>query len=62
MGEEVYRLGGEPLRRQLEGKVLQREGAAEEECSGGVRERRGDVHEKEPPGVGAKVAAINPDA
>eukprot|EP00975_Prorocentrum_lima_P035443 7443683-Prorocentrum_lima.AAC.1 len=35
---------GEPLRRQLLSQVLQREGAAEEEGTGCVRERRGDVH------------------
>eukprot|EP00975_Prorocentrum_lima_P045304 9486665-Prorocentrum_lima.AAC.1 len=62
MGEKVDRVGGEPLRSQLERKVLQREGAAKEECPGSVCERRGDVNEEEPPGVGAKVAAVNPDA
>eukprot|EP00975_Prorocentrum_lima_P005603 1215535-Prorocentrum_lima.AAC.1 len=62
MREEVDSVRGEPLRSQLESQVFQGKRTAKEEGAGGVGERRGDVHKKEPPGVGAKITAVHPDA
>eukprot|EP00975_Prorocentrum_lima_P057953 12158225-Prorocentrum_lima.AAC.1 len=54
MREEVDCFRGEPLRRQLRGQILQREGAAKEKGTRDVCESRGDIHKEKPPGVGAK--------
>eukprot|EP00975_Prorocentrum_lima_P008327 1778134-Prorocentrum_lima.AAC.1 len=61
VGEEMDGSRREPLRSELRAKLLQREGAAEKEGTRSVGEGGGDVHKEEPPGVGAQVAAVDPD-